>query len=615
MKRLQLAFVACSLIAFCMVVHSVAEENPQLRFPPANSESDSRPSPGKGHPNFIFASFAGLLQQWPNTFAYSGHSVIPGVIPRGTLLYHGTNSHTPPPTEGLEWLVFNPEYSYVVHSHAPGQVDLYTYAVIRPLRIIYLDGQSASLGTPGFLDSQRVLINGTVPKEFGDQGRYIEAEYERAHQLCKIGKEWGFEGVVRMNNCFEVLLCDFNLQGVELLRSTNATDPYDTHDEPGELLDSMKETLIHPTDPTSDSNATFVSNQSDAINPIFPGGLRNNFQPKIEVFRANNSSVNAKNDSKSTKDDDPEESLLQFMIRPRAMNSPFFRRSPQYYFEASSRQFVTPGEVRVSLDPSGFVSFYDRVESLSQKRQSDGTDESPRHTHTLFGISTSDATRVKERLFNILARKNAEGWRTDSERLDWRALVWTIVQTYSNSLVQLDYLLRRDDLTAIDRAAEVRGLTYGMLIPYVDFSSWNVSDPAWMEQSIKRCARGFTFGTYRSSDLTESIEVIIGAIEGTLDRLCSTVLSIFSQSMELSMPIDSLITQNSKLERAAQSRTSEWRRETSELMKWLGWATWGHCDPPCKPNQMCLPPVWPTFWMKGLPKIEGEFPICSNTSR
>ncbi|KAI9604028.1 hypothetical protein H4Q26_003638 [Puccinia striiformis f. sp. tritici PST-130] len=373
--------------------------------------------------------------------------------------------------------------------------------------------------------------------------------------------------------------------GVELLRSTNATDPYDTHDEPGELLDSMKETLIHPTDPTSDSNATFVSNQSDAINPIFPGGLRNNFQPKIE---ANNSSVNAKNDSKSTKDDDPEESLLQFMIRPRAMNSPFFRRSPQYYFEASSRQFVTPGEVRVSLDPSGFVSFYDRVESLSQKRQSDGTDESPRHTHTLFGISTSDATRVKERLFNILARKNAEGWRTDSERLDWRALVWTIVQTYSNSLVQLDYLLRRDDLTAIDRAAEVRGLTYGMLIPYVDFSSWNVSDPAWMEQSIKRCARGFTFGTYRSSDLTESIEVIIGAIEGTLDRLCSTVLSIFSQSMELSMPIDSLITQNSKLERAAQSRTSEWRRETSELMKWLGWATWGHCDPPCKPNASAL---------------------------
>ncbi|KAI9604025.1 hypothetical protein H4Q26_003635 [Puccinia striiformis f. sp. tritici PST-130] len=199
--------------------------------------------------------------------------------------------------------------------------------------------------------------------------------------------------------------------------------------------------------------------------------------------------------------------------------------------------------------------------------------------------------KVKERLFKVVARKNAEGWRTDSDRLDWRALVWTIVPTYSNSLVQLDYLLRRDDLTAMDRAAEVRDFTYGMLIPYIDFSSWNVSDPAWIEHSIKRCARGFTFSTYRSSDLTESKEVIIGAIEGTLDRLCSTIFGIFSQTMKLSIPIDSSITHDSRLEREAKSRTSGWRRQIDELMEWLGWSTWGQCDPPCKPNvsaHVCL---------------------------
>ncbi|KNF02175.1 hypothetical protein PSTG_04672 [Puccinia striiformis f. sp. tritici PST-78] len=253
--------------------------------------------------------------------------------------------------------------------------------------------------------------------------------------------------------------------------------------------------------------------------------------------------------------------------------------------------------IRVSLDPSGFVSFYDRIESLVQKRQADGTDDRPRYTHKLFGISPSDATKVKERLFKVLARKNAEGWRTDSARLDWRALVWTIVQTYSNSLVQLNYLLKRDDLTAMDRAAEVRDFTYGMLIPYVDFSSWNVSDPAWIEHSIKRCARGFTFSTYRSSDLTESIEVIIGAIEGTLDRLCSTIFGIFSQTMKLSIPIDSSITHDSRLEREAKSRTSGWRRQIDELMEWLGWSTWGQCDPPCKPNQCDYSGVMPTFVM------------------
>ncbi|KAH9467481.1 hypothetical protein Pst134EA_011124 [Puccinia striiformis f. sp. tritici] len=55
------------------------------------SSSDT-PGPQKtNNANLVFASFAGLLQQWPNTFAFSGHSIIPGLIPRSTLLYHGTN--------------------------------------------------------------------------------------------------------------------------------------------------------------------------------------------------------------------------------------------------------------------------------------------------------------------------------------------------------------------------------------------------------------------------------------------------------------------------------------------------------------------------------------------
>ncbi|KNE88149.1 hypothetical protein PSTG_18456, partial [Puccinia striiformis f. sp. tritici PST-78] len=195
MKRLKLTVVLCGFIAFCTAETLVVDEGPQLKSSPKNPESDSSSSLGRDHPHLIFASFAGLLQQWPDTFAYSGHSVIPGVIPRGTLLYHGTNYHTPPPTKGLEWLAFNPESPYVIHSRRLGQVDLYTYATTRALRIVYLDGQSYSLGTPGFMDSQSVLINGTAPREFGDQGRYLEADYERAQELCRIGKERGFEGV------------------------------------------------------------------------------------------------------------------------------------------------------------------------------------------------------------------------------------------------------------------------------------------------------------------------------------------------------------------------------------------------------------------------------------
>ncbi|POW06455.1 hypothetical protein PSTT_08947 [Puccinia striiformis] len=559
MKRLMLAFLV-GFMASWWVDPSVSDKSSQLTFEPENPASDSSPSPGRDHPNFIFASFAGLLQQWPNTFAYSGHSIIPGVVPRGTLLYHGTNQQTTPPTEAT-----------------------------RAIRIIYLDGQSSSLGTPGFMDSQSVLINSTtVPEGFGDEGGYIKAEYERARELCRIGQERGFEGVVRMNTFFELLLCDFN-QKVELLAGTNTTDPYDTLYQPGEVTG----------DSPSESSATSAQNQSDVAQSISPDEVPHQLQQAIND--SNNSTIHAKNHRESARDE-PQKSLLQLLVRPRPIKSPFFRRSSQYSFRASSRQFFMPGEVRVILDPSGFVSFYDRVESLSQKRQADGSSQSPRHTHRLFGISSGDMDKVKDRLFNVLARKNAEGWRTESDRLDWRATAWTIIQTYSNSLVELDYLLKRDDLTAIDRAAEVRDLTYGMLIPYVDFSSWMSVTQLGKIQTIKKCRRGFTAGTYRASELTESLTVIIGAIEGTLDRLCSTVLSIFSKTIKLSIPIHSSNSSNSKWERVAQWRTSEWRQQTEELMRWLGWSTWGHCDPPCKSDEMCLPPLWPLYWIKGLPQ-------------
>lgn len=605
------------LISLSSWPHNVVGEDDlhQLNFPTKNPESPSLPPSGVAHPNLVFASFAGLLQQWPNTYAYSGHSIVPGLIPRGTQLYHGTNLRTPPPTQGLEWLAFNPEYSYIIHSRRLGQLDLYKYTSTRPLRIIYLDGQSASLGTTGFMDSQNVLINGTVPELFGDQGRYMDADYARARGLCKLGAEWGFEGIVRMNTCFELLWCDF-ADGLKLLGGTNTTDPFDTQFVPEEVSESVKLAHeAHATNLSSGSSATLFENQSDFLtNPPSRNEVETSFRQRMEISAANDSAVKAKSESGSSSDYNPQESLLQVLERSRVIKSPFYLRGPQYYFRAASRQFFMPGEVRVTLDPSSFVSFYDRIESLSQKRRADGTEHGPRHAHTLYGISASDVKKIRDRLFQVLARKNAEGWKVESDRLDWRVSVWTIIQTYSKPLSELDYLLKRDDLTNIRRAAEVRGLTYNMLLLYLDFSSWNVSDPAWRDHSIRQCATGFTSGTYRDSDLTESIMLIIGAIEGTLERLCSSILGIYSNTIELSIPSDPFIIHDEGLESAAKSRTSEWSQQTEDLMKWLGWSTWGHCDPPCKPNELCLPPLWPLFWMKGRPEIQENHPVCNDAS-
>ncbi|KAA1065959.1 hypothetical protein PGT21_016632 [Puccinia graminis f. sp. tritici] len=621
-------FIGCMIVS-CWPEPTVAdneESGDQRSFlPKEDAEGYSSAAPGRDHPNLIFASFAGLLQQWPNTFAYSGHSIIPGVVPRGTLLYHGTNYPVLTPTEGLEWFAFNPEYSYVLHSRRPGQLTLHTYVATRTLRIIYIDGQSASLGRPGFSDSQSVLINGSVPivpkqptvrKEGANRGALLlEEAYARARGLCKLGKEWGFEGVVRMNTCFKVMWCDFS-QGVKLLGSMNTTDPFDT-DHPEESQEPIKSSETR--DSSSDSTTEFLHNRTDTINPLVSDGSQQDFQQKIEVSGAKNVSAQIKqDDDEGTKksENSTKNLMLQLVTRPQSINSPFYLRGAQYYFRAASRQYFWPGEARVILDPSGFVSFYDRIESLSEKRKADGTAVGSRRFHRLDGISSNDVKKIKDRLLGVLARKNAEGWRIESDRLDWRTSANTIVQTYSNPLIELDFLLKRQDMTGIERAVEVRGLTYGMILPYLDFSSWNntTNNPMSFDEGIKKCTEGFTSGTYDSaSDLTDSIEVIIGAIEGTLERLCGTIFGIFSQTIQLALPLDSLISPDPKLESDAESRIVEWRQQIKELMVWLGWSTWGHCDPPCKTNELCLPPLWPNFWLEGFPDFD-QFPFCKTVS-
>ncbi|PLW54534.1 hypothetical protein PCANC_04240 [Puccinia coronata f. sp. avenae] len=493
----------------------------------------------KSNANLIFSSFAGLLQQWPNTFAYSGHSIIPGIVPRATLLYHGTNDTNGPPKEGLEWLAFDPEMSYRIASIRPGDTSLYTYVATHPLRVIYFDGQSASLGTPGFMDSQFAIINASVPEIFPDLGHFIEAEYARATALCKLADKYGFEGVVRMNTGFELLW---------LLNVINVTDPF-TDNVPASTTKS------HPAHKIFAPNYLRHGRQS----PLSRGGFWN------------------------------------------AVHS-------------GSQHFFAPGEVRVILDPEGFISFYDGLESLNAKRRSDGTSGGPRSRHRLYGISKEDARTVQERLVEVLGRKNSENWRADPGRPDWRAVVLTIVDRYSPLLGELDYLLNRADLNATVQAIEVRTLTYDLIMPSLDFSDWNSPEPGWLVHGIRRCTRAYTSAPLTPSDLSRPIRMIIRSIEGTLERLCGKMYDLFEQTILLHLPITPSLPFNSTLEVIARSKIPAWREEVESLQKWLGWSTWAHCQPRCKNDEICMPPLWPMLWGKVITNLTNQFPICLNSS-
>ncbi|KAH6909344.1 hypothetical protein BKA70DRAFT_1222196 [Coprinopsis sp. MPI-PUGE-AT-0042] len=157
--------------------------------------------------NFVFDGVSGLLQQWANTRYRNGHMIVPGIIPAGTLLYHGTTSHTMP--SNAEWLATDPEHAHLFCRELAPDTGcwLLTVAPVRPLKVLYFDGSSAAK-MYGVMDTQDLLMYGDVV----DKGERVYGEPQRIKWFCDWAEEKGYDldGIVRMEPDFEIMLCDFN---------------------------------------------------------------------------------------------------------------------------------------------------------------------------------------------------------------------------------------------------------------------------------------------------------------------------------------------------------------------------------------------------------------------
>ncbi|KAG1779206.1 hypothetical protein EV702DRAFT_1091068 [Suillus placidus] len=180
--------------------YSLGSKTEQWRFdegPPENATG-----------NLIFDTVYSLLQHWPNTRYRNGHSIVPGVIPIGTLLYHGTSSNTIP--SGPDWTATDPEHS-LIFARGYGSAWHLTLAATRPLKVLYFDGSSAAkISGEGMMDTQDIIVWGAVQPE------RVFDEKSRIRDLCEWGKEFGIDGFARMEMDFEVMLCDFTA-GVEVV--------------------------------------------------------------------------------------------------------------------------------------------------------------------------------------------------------------------------------------------------------------------------------------------------------------------------------------------------------------------------------------------------------------
>lgn len=128
--------------------------------------------------------------------------MVPGIVPAGTLLYHGRGIPVIP-TEP-DWVATDIEHAYLFcHSFSPlpprrnvtsgSGSDCWFLTVVakRPLKVLYFDGSSAAKMKDGPIDTQDVITWQQIMPD-----RYF-AEVERIESLCEWGKRFGIDGFVR----------------------------------------------------------------------------------------------------------------------------------------------------------------------------------------------------------------------------------------------------------------------------------------------------------------------------------------------------------------------------------------------------------------------------------
>jgi len=157
--------------------------------------------------NLVFDTVHSFMQHWPNTryrngtfsadydtrnclHPFVGHNIVPGVIPTGTLLYHGTILDTIP--TGPDWMAMDPEHSIIFCRAMEGGGWHLTLAATRPLKVLYFDGSSAAKVPEGTMDIQDIIAWGEP------QTDRLWDELDRIRDLCAWGKEFGIDGFVRL---------------------------------------------------------------------------------------------------------------------------------------------------------------------------------------------------------------------------------------------------------------------------------------------------------------------------------------------------------------------------------------------------------------------------------
>ncbi|KZT04754.1 uncharacterized protein LAESUDRAFT_715317 [Laetiporus sulphureus 93-53] len=476
--------------------------------------------------NFIFQALASLMQTAANAIYPNGHAIVPASIPPGTLLYHGRGSDVLPE---MDWIAFDPEHSMFFAGRGNDST-LFTFSTTRELKLVYFDGSSGNK-VSGVVDTQELLVWGEI--RGGAGGR--SGERQLITDACTWGAQYGIDGYVRMEADFEIMYCNFS-QGLELVSAVNVVgggsiggprggprkDQYLTSRDRLQGLPLPESPEHGPGGPPDRPGSPRGPGGPGGGSPTPPPGWKGSFP----------------------------NSVMHEVGHAGAWHNDF------------------PGELRVRVDPSGLISFFDpALTSLAKARRS-----LTRRQYRLLNISAMDIATVQADAADVFARVSTAG-----SGLDWQGLARVIEDRFSDRLPYLRYLLHQPTTNVSAHTADIRQQLITSLLPYMPRTG--VGEPDWFAEIAHGCATRFT-AHLPAARFTKQEHVLFRAVDVVLHEICRVLTSAWRDAFDVEQQsVD-----------VAAGLLKKWKDDVDWLVEWLDWPTWMGCHPACGVDEWCYVP-------------------------
>ncbi|KAJ3784714.1 hypothetical protein GGU10DRAFT_333702 [Lentinula aff. detonsa] len=490
-----------------------------------------------GH--LVFETVNSFMQHWPNTRYRTahlwnglGHSIVPGVVPPGTVLYHGRGDANTPSSP--EWLATDPEHSYMFCRGQTADTGCWqlTVTAIRPLKVLYFDGSSAAKMQDGSMDSQDIIAYGkVVPEKFW-------SERERIKNLCDWGNsDFEIDGFVRMEMDFEIMLCDFN-EGV-LVEPVNLRARHRSGRWPGgpgrgppgpgrhlEHLDRSSFDQSFNANTTTLPSSGFDAFHSGTWHRYYPGDTR----IQLDLTRL-----------VSFYDTDLVPSLV-----------------PERYGKERIKHRL------LGISPKDLQAVVRKIEELS-------------------AVSNPGSGVDWATLIRLIVKRY-------SERLEM--VQYMLNLTYAGNSASQNKLLAENVQAQL--VAMLQPYLLSIIKPSQDPTSTEWVSP--MYKICATTYTNYIATSSLHSRLTSSEHLILDGIHETTKEICRVVTGMWVDGIMAGLEPDyhkPAITLEGGNNVDLESLLDSWKKRVYGLMKWLDWSVWLKCRPACGFEEMCYLPMWP----------------------